>query len=262
MLSARETRPPISHRLADHLRSTVAVERSAIGDLRLAEVLCFIAGATNAGGFLAVGQYTSHMSGIVSSIADNVVLGSFALVGVALLALAAFLAGAGLSAILINWGRRNHKSARFAYPLFVEAVLLLCFGLSGHFFNGTATFIAVAIPLLCFIMGLQNAMVTKISNARMRTTHVTGMVTDLGIELGKLVYVNIAPEKHPRVVASRKKLRMLATLIGLFLFGGIVGAVGFKQIGYITTVPLAIALVVLAGFPVILTRSKPPQDEG
>jgi len=38
--------------------------------------------------------------------------------------------------------------------------------------------------LLCFIMGLQNAVITKISHAEIRTTHVTGLVTDVGIELG------------------------------------------------------------------------------
>ena len=55
------------------------IHRSAAANLRLGCALCVVAGATNAGGFLAVGQYTSHMSGILSSVADNLVLGQLQL---------------------------------------------------------------------------------------------------------------------------------------------------------------------------------------
>ena len=56
------------------LRSLTARHRNPVSNRRLARVLCFVAGAANAGGFLAVQQYTSHMSGIVSAIADDLVL--------------------------------------------------------------------------------------------------------------------------------------------------------------------------------------------
>lgn len=46
----------------------------------LVRFLTFVAGAANAGGFLAVQQYTSHMSRIVSSMADNLALGDVGLV--------------------------------------------------------------------------------------------------------------------------------------------------------------------------------------
>ena len=73
--------------------------------------------------------------------------------------------------------------------------------------------------MLCFIMGLQNATVTKISGARIRTTHVTGMVTDVGIELGKLVYWNRDPIRSEtlRVRADRPKLRLLGLAAELLL---------------------------------------------
>jgi uncharacterized membrane protein YoaK (UPF0700 family) len=70
--------------------------------------LAFVAGAAKAGGFLAVGQYTSHMSGVVSSMADNLALGDIGIVAIGFSSFAAFLVGAATSAILINWGRRRH----------------------------------------------------------------------------------------------------------------------------------------------------------
>lgn len=124
-------------------------------DTLLGIVLAFIAGAINAGGFLAIGQYTSHMTGIVSSIADNLALGLFGFVGVGIVALIAFVGGAACSAILINWGRRNARTRQYAYPIALEALLLLAFGVLGTAGQEAPQFMALAAPLLCFIMGLQ-----------------------------------------------------------------------------------------------------------
>ncbi|KAI3606573.1 putative transmembrane protein [Cupriavidus necator H850] len=76
-------------------------------------------------------QYTSHMSGVVSAMADNLALGSFALVLDGVGALLSFLGGAACSAVLVNWGRRERLHSEYALPLALEAGLLLCFGLIG-----------------------------------------------------------------------------------------------------------------------------------
>ena len=75
------------------LRQLTAVSRTPQANRRLAYFLTFIAGAVNAGGFLAVQQYTSHMSGIVSMIADHMVLGGLAVVVQGLAALLSFVRG-------------------------------------------------------------------------------------------------------------------------------------------------------------------------
>jgi uncharacterized membrane protein YoaK (UPF0700 family) len=99
-------------------------------------------------------------------------------------------------------------------------------------------------------MGLQNAVITKISHAEIRTTHVTGLVTDLGIELGKLFYVNRLAHDE-RVVANHYKLRIHLTLISCFFVGGLVGAIGFKSVGFIATLPLSGLLALLVLRPVL-----------
>lgn len=229
-----------------------AHRRTGVTDAALGTLLAFIAGAINAGGFIAIGKYTSHMTGIISAVADDVALGALGAAGLGLLLFAAFTAGAGVSAILINWGRRNYRERQYVYPLFAEALLLIGFGAAGLL--QPATFVAVAAPLLCFIMGLQNATITKISGARVRTTHVTGMVTDIGIELGKLAYVarSDAPDRHP-VVANLARLSIHGRMVALFFVGGIVGAVGFGHLGFGFSAPLA-ALLIAVVLPVILSR--------
>ncbi|NTX23269.1 YoaK family protein [Burkholderia cepacia] len=239
---------------AQYFRSLTGKHRSSAANRQLGFSLAFVAGATNAGGFLAVKQYTSHMSGVVSAIADQAALGDIRLVLAGVGSLASFLVGAGCSAMLVNWGRRRSLQSQYVLPLLVEAALLLLFGLLGsHLALWEAFFMPVTVILLCFIMGLQNAMITKLSGAEIRTTHMTGIVTDLGIELGKLFYwnrPNVDVHEHA-VIANRAKLRIHGTMLTSFFVGGLAGAIGFKHVGYVSTVPLAAALVTLAIVPVV-----------
>lgn len=229
------------------IRGWADVDRTTQANVRLGAFLAFVAGATNAGGFLAVGQYTSHMSGMLSSIADNLVLGQLTLALAAGGAILAFIGGAMTTAILVNWGLRRRLHSAYGLPLFLESVALLVFGVAGASIGVfEPLFVPLTVVLLCFIMGLQNAVITKISRAEIRTTHVTGLVTDIGIELGKLVYINPREPGRDPVLANRQKLRIHALLVSCFLVGGFAGALGFKYLGFVSTVPLAIGLWLLA----------------
>jgi uncharacterized membrane protein YoaK (UPF0700 family) len=133
----------------------------------------------------------------------------------------------------------------------LEAFLLLVFGLVGARLGIQGTWaITVLVLVLSFMMGLQNAVITKLSNAVIRTTHVTGIITDMGIQLGRLAYWN-APSRSglPKVDADVARLRMLATLLLSFFVGGVSGAVGFRFLGYSTTIPIATVLIFLAALP-------------
>ncbi|MDE2593213.1 MAG: DUF1275 domain-containing protein [Burkholderiales bacterium] len=247
----------------DYLRTLTAPERTRRTNIHLGLSLAFIAGATNAGGFLAVGQYTSHMTGMVSSMADALILGDHDLVWSCLTALISFLAGAATSAIMINWARRQRSRHEYSLPLLLEASLLLAFGLLGGKYNdhGFNALVYWTVGLLSYVMGLQNAMITKISNAEIRTTHVTGMITDIGIEIGKILYWNGTPADPTmmRVQANMARLRLHLTLVGAFSVGAILGAMGFKHLGYIATVPLAIALAILSSVQFIPAKGPTTQ---
>lgn len=237
----------------DYARGLTATVRTKRENTHLGVGLAFVAGATNAGAFLAVGRYTSHMTGIVSSMADAVILGDRAVFLTGIGALVAFITGAATTAITVNAARRRGLSSAYALPLLLEALLLLGFGLVGARLDSVHTvFVSATVALLCFMMGLQNAVITKISQAEIRTTHMTGIVTDLGIELGKMLYVNRqAAPAGERIIADRGRLRLLLLLLGGFFTGGVLGAAAFKAMGYVATVPVALVLVGLAAVPVI-----------
>ena len=236
------------------LRVLTGRHRTPSIDRLLGLLLAFVAGAVNAGGFLVVHLYTSHMTGFVSMLADNVVLGNMALVLGSIGALLAFVGGAATTAVIVNWSRQHGLHAGFALPLLLEAALLLLFGLVGATTLNRATPFAVpfTVLLLAFLMGLQNALVSKVSSSQIRTTHMTGVITDLGIELGKLVYWNrVGTPTRAHVRANRTRLGLLTLLLAMFLSGGIVGALGFKHVGFVWVVPLA-ALLFVVSLPPLL----------
>lgn len=234
-----------------YLRFLSGTERSTEANRHLGLSLAFVAGAVNAGGFLAVAQYTSHVTGVLSAVSDNLVLGHSDLVVSGLCSLAAFVAGAATCALVVNWARRKGLRSRYALALMLEGALLLIFGVIGARlrFHGRVV-LPGTVSLLCYIMGLQNAIITKVSSAEIRTTHMTGNATDLGIELGRLAYRNKAGQGPDLVVADRDRMKLLASLIGLFIAGGVVGAFGFKHAGYFATLPLAAFLFLIAAVPV------------
>lgn len=237
-----------------YLRRLTGSKRTEAANRHLARYLAFIAGATNAGGFLAVHQYTSHMSGIVSTMADNLATGRLSLVSTGICAVLAFVSGAILTSILVRWARARDLDCEYALPLTVEAALLIAFGLTGHVFIGGR--LVGTIMLLCFTMGLQNAIITKISNSVIRTTHLTGMLTDIGIAAGAIL-ANAFKKIGEPMTTQRASLQLLTSLVALFFFGGVIGALGFKRIGFFFTLPLAFMLLVLAVMPIFDDLRRP-----
>ena len=237
-----------------HLGSTqmqqlTGVQRTSQGNRWLGYLLAFNAGALNAGGFMVLQVYTSHMTGFVSTLADQLVLGNTALVLGAMGALLAFGAGAACAAIMVHWARHRQLHSTYALPLLLQAGLMLLFGLVGAVTMDWHTWFAVPLTvlLLSFMMGVQNATLTKMSQASVRTTHMTGVVTDLGMELGKLLYWNRSGPDAPQYVrANTARMALLSGLLGLFLLGGVVGAWSFQHWGFVCVLPLAVAVMAVS----------------
>ncbi|MFL5418525.1 MAG: YoaK family protein [Myxococcales bacterium] len=233
----------------------VRFERNVLGTL-----LPAIAGAVNASGFFALGTYTSHMTGMVSRAGDELAQRHFWLATRALFFLASFLSGAAVATALVLQARKRGQPAFFR-PLLLEAALLLCVASLGvgtvrgvHFGDFLMT------SLICAGMGVQNALVTKMSGARIRTTHLTGVTTDIAIETTKLVdRWRSASQGWPlfarlRLLASMsadpeaKHLRLHLRVLGCFFGGATVGPATYLAIGHwAMLVPVAF-LVGLACF--------------
>jgi len=97
--------------------------------------------------------------------------------------------------------------------------------------------------------GLQNAMASTYSGAVLRTTHLSGMFTDLGAALGH--FLRGIPVDWIRV-------RLYAMLIGSFFLGGIAGSLLFATFGPATLyLPAAFTGTVAAGYTLYLLHRRP-----
>ncbi len=247
----RHLRPKRQRSFLSIAVALVAHRRSTETDAMLATLLAAVAGAVNAGGFFVVGQYTSHMTGYLAQAADNLAVGNFAFVLTAAAAVGSFIFGAGLSAFLVNWAKQRRYQLQYALPLAFQGLALFLFSLSDSFVVRPSVF--AQLVGLCVLMGMQNATITKLSKARIRTTHATGMVTDIGIELGRAVFGQVM--QGSTVKADRRKLSILIRLVLAFLGGGVFGALGFASMGFLFAMPLALILIAIA-LPSLVIHTK------
>ncbi|OGG99096.1 MAG: hypothetical protein A2600_00625 [Candidatus Lambdaproteobacteria bacterium RIFOXYD1_FULL_56_27] len=152
----------------------------------------------------------SHVTGTVSHLSLQLVLGGQE-VQFYLLTLAFFLLGAFTSGLAVGGGLfEPHK--RYGYVLIGESVVILA-----------AHRVFLLDPLagiypLSFACGVQNGLFTAYSKVVIRTTHLTGVLTDIGLELGRGV-------KNREFEWSRIELHL--SLLAGFFTGGLLGAVGW-----------------------------------
>jgi uncharacterized membrane protein YoaK (UPF0700 family) len=110
----------------------------------------------------------------------------------------------------------------------------------------------LTVVLLAFIMGMHNSVVTTVSSAEVRTTHMTGIATDIGLELGRLFYFNRdRSKKMKEITANRDHLKLHGLILVAFFGGGLAGAVGFKHMGFKIVLFLSAFLGFLALRPII-----------
>ncbi|CDP53296.1 YoaK family protein [Paradevosia shaoguanensis] len=230
-------------------------ERTVAVDVRLASILAGVAGAVNAAGFHAIGYYSANMTGNVSALSDYIASGNFRLALLYGGIVIAFISGAWASSLMINYGRRRKAKAVYAYSVLTEGTLLALFGLADLWLPGIHRSVVLIIGL-SFLMGLQNASATRISNARVRTTHVSGMATDVGIELATLFDIKRGVEPEEDWPANRSRLRLHTTTILAFVFGGIAGVLLYGYIAGAMLVGAGILLVSIAVPEIHKTRRR------
>lgn len=192
-------------------------------NLRIASLLSFVAGIVNVAGFLAVQKLTTNVTGHFAFFVDEVFQLHFWNGFVYFLYIFFFLFGAFISSFLLEIKIQKNSPTLYTVPVLVEIAILATIAVFGSYLQiGNPNTIACS---LLFAMGLQNALVTKISNATVRTTHLTGLFTDLGIELSQLFFYKEALQKT-KLYAS---IKLRFTIISFFFIGGIVGGLFYSN---------------------------------
>jgi uncharacterized membrane protein YoaK (UPF0700 family) len=252
-------------------------ERSFRENLILAHTLPGVAGMVNSIAYVQLGFFASHVTGRASGLGINLAKEKFLEASFMFGLIATFLLGAMTASMLIEIAKAKHWP-RFALPLFIEA-LLLSIILFAEATSETPVnelppdrkiFFALALSVS---MGLQNALVARLSGAVVRTTHLTGLCTDLGIELVRVIrwYVETSKDKslpqqlyHLAEVtkdAQLYRVRLYATIALTFIVGCFVGATLTGLIGVFALVPPIIVVLGLVGYDRLLAVSEEDLEE-
>jgi uncharacterized membrane protein YoaK (UPF0700 family) len=208
-------------------------------NLRLAAVLSFIAGMVNVCGVLSIKVLTTNVTGHFAYFSEEIVNRQYASAAIFLLYIFSFLLGSFVSNLLIELVAKVQPRVSHAAPMVIEILVLVIIGLFGQRFEN----IQLIACLLLFIMGIQNSLVTQVSQATVRTTHLTGLFTDLGIELSQLFFYR---EKEQLQKLS-KSIYLRLTIIAFFFCGCVLGGFMFKAYNF-KTLLFAAACLLLAVF--------------
>lgn len=200
----------------------------------LAGYLAFVAGFVNSGGFVLIHSFTSHVTGTVGRLATDVARGDGAAAASAASLVLVFFLGAFAASLLIEGSLEGRVAFAYGTALLVESLAL-------------ALFVAVAglspaehprvrdaeAAILCFALGMQNSLVTRLSGAVIRTTHLTGVVTDLGIEVARWYrWYRSKLRAVPQLLGDREPAQrpagfrslLLTVIVVAFVCGAILGA--------------------------------------
>jgi len=193
--------------------------RTLNDDIRIASLLSFIAGIVNVAGFLAVQRLTTNVTGHFAFFIDEIYKLNFLQGFLYFLYIFSFFFGSFISNVMIELIARKNELYIYIIPTIIESIILVTIPFFGRILI-TQNPNTVAFILL-FAMGLQNSLVTTISKAKVRTTHLTGLFTDLGIEISQIFFYS-KKEKKEKLYSSIK-LRLI--IISFFFLGGVFGGV-------------------------------------
>jgi len=230
-------------------------ERTHQEDRRLALWLATSAGLLNAIALGAFGFFPSHMTGNTSQFSSEV--SSTDLNDIIFFAtiILSFVTGAIIARIIVLWGIIQNVRLIYCQVLFIEGLLLAGVSLYEMYFH-TFTTNREIIVFLCGLMGIHNSTSTQLSGGRVRSTHITGTLTDAGISLASVVVAMLRRDYSKDTAAQRSQLKTHLTTLFSFITGGIAGLILFRWFGFNAMLALGLMLVFVAAFSIISTSLR------
>ncbi len=201
-----------------------------LGDnIRLGVLTAFVAGMVNVASLMIFFAFSSNVTGYYAIFASEVVKGNWhQLLMVGSWIFLYFLGSFTSNLIVIHFNSKN-KYLAHAIPIMLEIACLLTVGIYGNsFYQETLTETEALLSLMIFAMGLQNGLTASISNFAVKTTHLTGATTDLGILFSMFTKKHFRENKE--LVGKAKLILSIAVsfMAGAIVSGFIYQAIMFK----------------------------------
>jgi uncharacterized membrane protein YoaK (UPF0700 family) len=217
--------------------------RTLEDNIKLGALTALSAGMVNVASLLIFFSFTSNVTGHYAILAAEIVKGNWYQVAVVMGWLFLFFFGGFVAnLIVIHFNKRNSYIAH-SIPIFLEILCLVAVGIYGQFFyTETLAETEMLLALMLFAMGLQNGLTASISNFAVKTTHLTGLTTDLGVLFS--MFTKKEFRKNPELVGKAKLLLSIVSsyLVGAVFSGYIYLYMGFK-VFYLVSAFLFVVIV-------------------
>lgn len=199
-------------------------------------LMSFQAGLLNIGGFLACHRFVSHVTGFSTffgaEVSEGEYFNSLGMLVVPLFFLFGAMTSGQLVDIRLKLGKKPKYYITFGIIFFLTFTvfaggMLGFFGVFGEPLALSRDYILLI--LLCFICGIQNGTITTVSKSVVRTTHLTGITTDLGIGIIRFLNRHALPGGSGTENSANA---MRAGIIFFFGLGSVVGGFAFRSFAY------------------------------
>ncbi|MCW5906795.1 MAG: DUF1275 domain-containing protein [Chitinophagales bacterium] len=202
--------------------------RTLSDNIKLGTLTAFTAGMVNVASLLIFFAFTSNVTGHYAILAAEIVKGNVYQVAVVFSWIFLFFLGSFTSNLIVIHFNARSKYFAHATPILLEMICLTAVGFYGHFFyRETLAETELLLSLMLFAMGLQNGLTASISNFTVKTTHLTGTTTDLGILCA--MFTKKEFRSNPELLG---KAKLLSAITVSFIAGAVLSGLIYMHIQF------------------------------
>lgn len=211
-------------------------------NIKLGSLTAFSAGMVNVASVIVFFSFTSNVTGYYAILTQEIAKGNWYQVSVVLFWILLFMLGGIISNLIIIHGKGKYNSyVTHSIPLFMEILSILFVGIYlQYFYKDSLHETEILVGALLFAMGIQNSLTASISNSVVKTTHLTGLTTDLAILISMFT-----KETNRQSKALVDKFHLLLSIVCSYLAGGIFSGLFFNTIGTKTFYVVCVVLLLI-----------------
>ncbi len=215
--------------------------RSLADNIRLGVLTAFSAGMVNIATLIIFFAFSSNVTGHYAILAEEIAKGNWYQVAVVFSWIFLFYFGNFTSNIIIINYNKTHTYLAHSVPIILEILCLFTVGMYGsYYYNETLQETEVLVALCLYAMGLQNGLTASISNFAVKTTHLTGATTDLGI-----LSAMFTRKEYRENEQLRGKFKLIAYIALFYMIGGVFSGLIYFYIGFNVFFAVCLSLVVV-----------------
>lgn len=215
-------------------------QRTFKDNMKLGIFTAFIAGMVNVASLVLFFSFTSNVTGHFAILATEIANGKWFQVVVVFFWIFLFFIGSFISNQLIIRSTRKTFISHLI-PMGLEVICFLIVGVYGvWYYQETLMETELLVSLLLFSMGLQNGLTSSISNFGLKTTHLTGLTTDLAIHISLLT-----KSEYRRKKEVVEKTKLLAAIAIGYLIGGVLSGIIIYKVEFMVFFYISAAMVLV-----------------